>query len=72
MSVRRATVEMAQTPNRLLTLTADAMLVAYAEPGSKTHALAQSALAQGKPVYTVEHAANQELIDLGAQIYQTA
>lgn len=67
--VRRATVDTAQQRNRLLARAADAVLVAHAEPGSKTYSVAAEVLAAGKRVYTIEHAANRELLAMGAQVY---
>lgn len=68
-SVRRATVETAQVRNRLLALAADALLVAHAEAGSKTYAVAAEMVAAGRPVFTIEHAANQALLEIGAEVF---
>lgn len=67
--VKRASKETALQRNRLLAQAADAVLVAHAEPESKTAALAAALIAAGKVVYTLEHAANRNLLEMGAQVY---
>lgn len=67
--VRRITAETALVRNRLAALAADAVLVAHAEPGSKTYTLAQELLALHKQVYTLPHPANQELLQAAAEVY---
>ncbi len=64
----RATTETALMRNRLLAAAADAVLFAHAQPGSKTELLARAVVGWGKPVYTLDHAANGNLLALGAQI----
>ena len=65
-SVRRATAETATYRNRFAAALADAVLVAYAGPGSKTEALAHEVLAWGKPLHTIESPHNQALLRMGA------
>jgi predicted Rossmann fold nucleotide-binding protein DprA/Smf involved in DNA uptake len=67
--VRRATEETAQTRNRLCAAAAQAVLIAHAQPGSKTAALAHETLSGGKLLYTLDHPANRNLLDLSAQVY---
>jgi len=47
---------------------ADAVLVAHAQPDSKTGQLAQEVVGWGKQVYTLDHPANERLL----YGYQTA
>jgi predicted Rossmann fold nucleotide-binding protein DprA/Smf involved in DNA uptake len=67
--VKRATRETAAIRNRFVCEQADAVLIAYAYPGSGTEALAQERLAAGARVYTIDHAANRPLLDGGARPY---
>lgn len=67
--VKRSSKETAMQRNLLLAQAADALLVAHAEPESKTATLAAALLAAGKAVYTLDHAANQNLLEMGAQVY---
>lgn len=67
--VRRADASTATARNRLVASLADELLVAYAEPGGKTAALASEALAWGKPVYTLDHPANAGLLQQGLGVY---
>ena len=65
-SVRRITADTALIRNRFVAALADAVLVAHAEPGSKTEELAREVLGRGMPVYTLDNAANENLLALGA------
>lgn len=67
-SLRRATGETALLRNRIIAATADAVLFAHAAPHSKTEALAREVLGWGKPVYTLAHVKNENLLALGAQV----
>lgn len=67
--IKRASEETAMQRNLLLAQAADALLVAHAEPDSKTATLAAALLSTGKAVYTLDHAANQNLLEMGAQVY---
>ena len=60
-TVRRATKEAARARNRFVAALADAVLIAYAHPGSSTAQLAQEALDWGKRVYRLDHPANDHL-----------
>ncbi|MFQ5409673.1 MAG: DNA-processing protein DprA [Anaerolineales bacterium] len=68
-SVRRATVATAAQRNRFVAALADTVLIAHAQAGSKTEALAQEALRWGKPLYTLPSEYNSNLIALGASGY---
>jgi predicted Rossmann fold nucleotide-binding protein DprA/Smf involved in DNA uptake len=63
--VRRAATPTATARNRLVAALADELLIAYAEPGGKTEALAAEALAWGKPVYALDHPANAGMLKQG-------
>jgi len=63
---KRATSELAVERNRFVASIADAVLIVYAHPGSKTEALCCETLASGKRVYTFNDPANQHLIEMGA------
>ena len=63
------TADTALTRNRFVGALADTVLIAHAQPGSKTEQLAQEVLAWGKPVYTLDNPANDGLLALGAQPY---
>ncbi len=65
--VRRLTADTALVRNRFVAALADTVLIAHAQPGSKTEQLAQEVLGWGKQVYTLDHPANEHLLALGAQ-----
>ena len=67
-NIRRPTAEMALTRNELVAAIADEVLIAYAEPGGGTEALAQKALGWGKAVHTLEATENAGLMALGARV----
>lgn len=64
--VRRATADLAARRNAYVAALADRILFAHAGKGSKTEGLCRDALAQGKPVYTLDSPDNAHLIKLGA------
>jgi predicted Rossmann fold nucleotide-binding protein DprA/Smf involved in DNA uptake len=64
-SLRRATAESAYTRNRIVAALADAILVAYAGPGSSTASLVEEVRTGSKPLFTLDHNANRPLLDLG-------
>jgi predicted Rossmann fold nucleotide-binding protein DprA/Smf involved in DNA uptake len=70
--VRRMTADMALTRNRFVAALADAVLIAHAQPGSKTEQLAQEVLGWGKQVYTLHHPANEHLLASGVLRYLSA
>jgi predicted Rossmann fold nucleotide-binding protein DprA/Smf involved in DNA uptake len=65
--VRRMTADTALTRNRFVAALADTVLIAHAQPGSKTEQLAQEVVGWGKQVYTLDHPANGYLLALGAK-----
>ena len=65
--VRRMTADTALTRNRFVAALADTVLIAHAQPGSKTEQLAQEVVDWGKQVYTLDHPANEHLLVLGAK-----
>jgi predicted Rossmann fold nucleotide-binding protein DprA/Smf involved in DNA uptake len=69
-TLRRATRDSARQRNRLVAALADTILIAHARPGSATWQLAEQVLAWGKPLLTLPHAANEELVALGAKVME--
>jgi predicted Rossmann fold nucleotide-binding protein DprA/Smf involved in DNA uptake len=65
-SIKRATVETAHQRNRIVAALADAIFVAYAEPGSKTEFFCREVVAWGKLLHTLAGHSNQNLIAIGA------
>ena len=70
-SAERVSAESAQVRNRVVCTIAQQILVAHADPGSKTAALAEEISTWGKPLWTVDHASNHILQAIGFQIYLT-
>ena len=66
-TVPRATPTSTHQRNQLVAALAPTLFIPYAAPNSKTLALAQSLLAQGKQVQTFASAHNQALLDAGAE-----
>jgi predicted Rossmann fold nucleotide-binding protein DprA/Smf involved in DNA uptake len=67
--VRRTTADTALTRNRFVAALADTVLIAHAQPGSKTEQLAQEVVEWGKPVHTLDHPANDNLLAIGVLRY---
>jgi predicted Rossmann fold nucleotide-binding protein DprA/Smf involved in DNA uptake len=65
--VRRMTASTSVTRNRFVAALADAVLIAHAQPGSKTEQLAQEVMGWGKVVYMLDNPANDNLLALGAK-----
>lgn len=63
--VHRAAAPTTMARNRLVASLVDELLIAYAEPGGKTAALAADALTWGKSVYALDHPANAGLLKQG-------
>jgi len=63
--VRRLTADTALARNRFVAALADAVLIAHAQPGGKTEGLAREVVGWGKPVHTLDHPANDNLLALG-------
>lgn len=68
-SVRWVSAEQAQVRNRLVCALAQTILVAHAEPGSKTLSLLDDLLATPKALTTLDHPANQPLRERGIPAY---
>lgn len=68
-NIRRPTRETTALRNRYVCERADAILIAYARPESSTESLARELTASGKPIYAVNHAANESLFAMGARPY---
>jgi predicted Rossmann fold nucleotide-binding protein DprA/Smf involved in DNA uptake len=64
---RRVTGELARERNRFVAALAHTIVVAHAEPGGGTEAVAREALAWGKPVLTLADEANGHLVAAGAR-----
>ncbi len=60
-TVRRATAETAYQRNRFVAAMADQILIAHAHPGSKTAQLAQEIAEGKKPLFMLNHSANESL-----------
>jgi len=65
--VRHVTSETAMIRNRFVADMADAVVVSHATNGGKMDTLCREVLAAGKPLYTFDHPANEELLRAGAQ-----
>ena len=70
--MRRMTADTALTRNRFVAALADSVLIAHAQPGSKTESLAQEVIGWGKPVHTLDHPANDSLLAIGVLRYLSA
>ena len=65
--VSHVTAKTATIRNRLVADMADAVVVAHATSGGKMDTLCRETLAAGKPLYTFDHPANQDLLSAGAE-----
>ena len=65
-NVCRPTAALAAKRNNHVATLADRLLIAHAEPDSKTETLCREALTQGKPVFTLDSPDNARLIEFGA------
>ena len=63
--IRRPTLSIANTRNDYIAALADRLLIAHAEPSGKTEQLCKAAIANGKPVFTLDSPDNANLIELG-------
>ena len=66
---RRPTTDIAEQRNRLVAALADAVVVAYASPGSKIARLSAEMVASGKRVYTLNLRENSNLVQHGVKGY---
>lgn len=64
----RITRDNAEIRNAYLLEIADRMLVLSANEGSRTAAMAHTALERGMPVFVMDHPSNAHLLDAGARI----
>ncbi len=64
--IRRTTADLAARRNAYVAALADRILIAHAGKGSKTEGLCRDALAQGKPVFTLDNPDNAHLVEHGA------
>jgi predicted Rossmann fold nucleotide-binding protein DprA/Smf involved in DNA uptake len=64
--LRRPTKALAEIRNRFVAMIADSVLVAHAEPGSKTERLCLELLEKGKSLYSLGMTENNNLIEKGA------
>ena len=71
-TARRPTAKLASQRNDLVAGLAERVFIAHAAPGGQTEAFAQKVAARGKPLLTLESAANANLFALGAQAIQEA
>ena len=67
LAVLLAPFSVVLTRNRFVAALADTVLIAHAQPGSKTEQLAQEVVGRGKQVCTLDHPANEHLLALGAR-----
>lgn len=65
-SRRRADTAQADKRNEMVAALASRLLVLHARPASRTLALARRAAGWGKPLFTIDDPANEELLRLGA------
>lgn len=66
---KRPTRERGYKRNRLAAALTEAVIIAYAHPGSSTERLAQEVLGWGKRVWLVDHALNRRWVGEGARVY---
>jgi predicted Rossmann fold nucleotide-binding protein DprA/Smf involved in DNA uptake len=64
-SERRVTAELAAARNRFVAALAARVWFIHAAPGGRTEALAREVIGWGKPVYTLAHQDNRNLVDGG-------
>lgn len=68
-SIKRSTSRTAMVRNRLAAALAENVLFIHAEQGGKLEQLCGELLREGKAVYTLDHPANEHLIEAGVQLY---
>ncbi|OGP27094.1 MAG: hypothetical protein A2038_08940 [Deltaproteobacteria bacterium GWA2_57_13] len=62
----RSDIRMSLHRNRFVAALAEQIFIAYAAPSGKTEQFCREIVAWRKPVYTLSHASNENLITLGA------
>ena len=70
-TVRRPTAELAAQRNELVADLAQQVFIAHAALGSRTEAFARKVAESGKPLLTLESAANTNLVEMGAEVVET-
>ena len=70
-TARRPTAELAAERNDLVACLAQRVFITHAAPGSKTEAFARKLIESGKPLLTLESAANTNLVEMGAEVAET-
>jgi hypothetical protein len=63
---KRPTTDLAEQRNRFACTISDAVLILHASPGGKLERLAAELISSGKPVWTLQDSANDDLVRLGA------
>ena len=66
---RRISAETSLARNRFVAALADAIFVAYAEPGSKTEQLCREIVSLGKPLYTLDTKRKAALLRIGFEVF---
>ena len=69
-TIRRPTEELAAQRNELVADFAQRVFIAHAAPDSKTEAFARKLADSGKPLLTLDSAANENLVEMGARTVQ--
>ena len=67
---QRPTAETAERRNDLVASLAAQVFIAHASPSGKTEAFARRLAADGKPLLTLDSAANENLVRMGAQVVE--
>ena len=70
-TARRPTAKLAAQRNNLVASLASRIFIAHAARGSKTEAFAQGLAASGKPLLTLDSPANENLVELRAEVAET-
>ena len=70
-TARRPTAELAAQRNDLVANLAQRVFITHAAPGSKTEAFARKLAANGKPLLTLDSPANENLVEMGAEVVGT-
>ena len=71
VTARRPTAELAAQRNDLVADLARRVFIAHAAPGSKTEAFARKLAESSKPILTLDSPANENLVEMGAEVVET-
>ncbi len=71
-AVRRPTAQLAARRNDLVASLASRVFIAHAAPGGRTEEFARKLIESGKPLHTLDSPANENLLDMGAQVFEPA